>query len=454
MFNERYAVSEVSTMGHDHVVFGATDRKGGGQQVLLRVMMPPVLHHAPTVERFKKRVQEARKASPLRSRPSIDAGESKDGTLYFVCKRPPGHPLEQHVAMHADGRLAWVPGKKLLQSLVEVLKAAHDRNVVHGGLALDSFWIEEPRGAGPVAYLVDLGAGFGEAGGTTGDPRTDVQLLGALACFVLTGGPMTRGRSWAANLAIPREAKLLLERMSADDAAERPQPMAELKRELAGLPDVVIEDSGPEPPAEAREEAEAEPLMPPAAAVIPEPLPADDRYPIADIAASGVAFTAAAQASAEPMPVTPEVEHEPPLVEIPPSPPIEGTLLLSRDDLAKLHYWKGQPPASLSEPEPAPAAVEQTICLPAVPESTVRFSQDDLRRMRGEDVVPPPDVESEERTEVFDPRALRDLRGEVEQPERPPVAEEPLSREGQSERLTVDMIRALRAELARRDRSG
>lgn len=435
-------------MGHDHVVFGATDRKGGGQQVLLRVMMPPVLHDAPTVERFKKRVQEARKASPLRSRPSIDAGESKDGTLYFVCKRPPGHPLEQHVATHADGRLAWAAGKKLLQSLVEVLKAAHDRNVVHGGLELDSFWIEEPRGAGPVAYLVDLGAGFGEAGGTTGDPRTDVQLLGGLACFVLTGAPMTRARSWAANLAIPREAKLLLERMSAGDAAERPQTMAEIKRELAGLPDVVIDESGPEPPAE-----DAEPLMPPAAAVTPQTVPTEnDRYPVADVAASGVPFTAAALASPAPMPVTAvEVEHEPPLVEIPPAPPIEGTVLLSRDELAKLHYWKGQPPASLSEPEPVHVEVEQTIRLPAVPESTVRFSQEDLRRMRGEDVVPPADVRIEERTAVLDPNALRELRGEVE---RPPLAEEPRPREGQAERLTVEMVRALRAELARRGRSG
>lgn len=433
-------------MGHGHVVFGATDRKGGGQQVLLRVMIPPVLHDAPTVERFKKRVQEARKASPLRSRPSIDAGESKDGTLYFVCKRPPGQPLEQYVATHADGRLSWGAGKRLLLSLVEVLKAAHDRNVVHGGLELDSFWIEEPRGAGPVAYLVDLGAGLGEAGGTNGDPRIDVQMLGGLACFVLTGA-MARGGSWAANLAIPREAKLLLERMSAGDAAERPQMLAEIKRELAGLPDVVIDESGREPAAE-----EAEQLMPPAAGSNLQPLPAEeDRYPIADVAASGVAFTAADLASPSAVPVTAaEVEHEPPLVEIPPSPPIEGTMLLSRDDLAKLYDWTGQPPASRAEVGAVHVAVEQTIRLPAVPEATVRFSQEDLRRMRGEEVGPPADVRVEERTAVLDSNALRELRGEVERAERPSVVEEPQSREGQGERLTVEMIRALRAELARR----
>ena len=278
-FNHRYSVSEVLSVGRSHVVFGATDRKGAGQ-VLLRLMRPSVLRHPPTVERFKKRVQDARRASSLRARPSIDAGEGKDGKLYLVCKRPPGRSLRQYVAEHEHGRLPWPVVKRLLQSFIEVLKAAHDRRIVHGGLMPDSFWIEEVEGSRPVAYVIDLGANpevlreedAAEAVRTTAltadmeftapetitgasyDQRTDVYLLGLIAYFMLTGRPPFRGKNHFQVASeqvqrpvpsvreevpgIPEEAEGLLGRMLAKDASERPQTMAKLERELAGVPEV------------------------------------------------------------------------------------------------------------------------------------------------------------------------------------------------------------------------
>lgn len=281
VFHQRYAVTELLSAGRCHVVYGATDRKGAGQ-VLLRVMRPTLLKDRPTLARFEQRVQAARRASSLRARPSIDAGEARDGKLFLVCKRPPGRSLRQYVAEHEHGRLPWPVAEALLRSLVEVLAAAHDRRIVHGGMMPDSFWLEEADGAAPVAYVVDLGAnpevrldgGAGEESRTTAltadmefsapetirsntyDPRTDVYLLGLIAWFMLTGAPPFQGKnhyqvaSMQLQQALPQlrgvvpgiseEVEALIERMLAKDPAARPQTMGEVGRELAAVGEVGV----------------------------------------------------------------------------------------------------------------------------------------------------------------------------------------------------------------------
>lgn len=281
VFQQRYSVTELLTVGRSHVVFAATDRKGAGQ-VLLRVMRPSLLHDPPTVARFEQRVQSARRASSLRARPSIDAGVGKDGKLYLVCKRPPGRSLQHLVAEREHGRLSWPIAKQVLQSLVEVLAAAHDRRIVHGGMTPDSFWIEEPEGTGPVAYVVDLGANpevrlddeAAEPVRTTAltadmeftapetithatyDPRTDVYLLGLLAYFMLAGRPPFSGSNQfqVASLqlqhavpplhavvpGVPEGVEALIGSMLAKEPAQRLQTMGEVGRALMGVSELIV----------------------------------------------------------------------------------------------------------------------------------------------------------------------------------------------------------------------
>jgi len=276
VFNQRYAVSELLSAGRCHVVYGATDRKGAGQ-VLLRLMRPSLIRDRATVARFEQRVQAARRASSLRARPSIDAGEARDGKLFVVCKRPPGRSLRQYVEEHAHGRLPWPLADALLRSLAEVLAAAHDRRIVHGGMMPDSFWLEEAEGALPVAYVVDLGANpevrldgeVAEGSRTTAmtadmefaapesiksgvyDPRTDVYLLGLIAWFMLTGAPPFRGKNHyqVASLqvqqpvpplrgvvpGIAEEVEGLIGRMLAKEPGARPQTMGEVRGELEAV---------------------------------------------------------------------------------------------------------------------------------------------------------------------------------------------------------------------------
>lgn len=394
-FNQRYAVSEILTVGRSHVVFGATDRKGAGL-VLLRVMRPSLLHDPPTVERFKQRVQNARRASSLRARPSIDAGEAKDGKLFLVCKRPAGRSLRQYVLEHEARRLPWPVAKKLLLGLVEVLSAAHDRRLVHGGMMPDSFWIEEPEGSEPVAYVVDLGANSEvrledetvvplrttaltadmeftapeTIESATYDPRTDVYLLGLIAYFMLAGRPPFSGKNQfqVASLqlqqavpplrgvvpGVPEGVEALVGRMLAKSAAERPQTMKEVGRELVGLSELTM--------AEARGHAVAQ-FVPPV-----EPLPSWSFVG----AVPSLGRPEIAQTVAPPSVVGPSLMHS----ALPRPPHLEPVVTLAASEvMERLHRPREPKPTEVLHAHPTAPSVE---CPPvAVPGSRGGASTDD-----------------------------------------------------------------------------
>lgn len=162
--------------------------------------------------------------------------------------------------------------------MIDVLKAAHVRRIVHGAMTPDSFWIEERDGSPLLPHLVDLGAnqalgledGNAEPVGTAAlvadmeftapetiargcsDQRTDIYHLGLLTYFMLVGRPPFHGdnqflvsvqqtRELAPAIRsivpeLPEAVEALVASMLAKDPAARPQTLTKVERALVSIP--------------------------------------------------------------------------------------------------------------------------------------------------------------------------------------------------------------------------
>ncbi|MCH9686222.1 MAG: protein kinase [Deltaproteobacteria bacterium] len=217
VFLDRFAVSTIEQAGPYQAVFGAFDRQTDAH-VLLRILLPPHAYQDEIWERFGRRIRAARRVRHPNVRRPHDSGESHDGTLFVVCRRPGGLPMPQWLAGQPDGRVPWSHARLLLLQLASALQFAHARGVVHGTLRPEDCWVD--AGVSPAhVHVLGLGACLGPAphereaaelvttvmhhdvefaapeaaGGGLGDRRSDVYRLGLVAYYLLAGQAPYRG---------------------------------------------------------------------------------------------------------------------------------------------------------------------------------------------------------------------------------------------------------------------
>ncbi len=215
----RFEVSTLEQAGPHDVVFGARDRETG-EWVLLRLLLPSQAYHDDTWSRFDRRIRAARRVRhPNIVRPR-QSGESYDGCLFVVCRRPKGQPMSRWLAGLPQGRVPWSDARLLLLQLASGLQTAHARGVIHGNLRPSNCWIDTTT-ARPHIDVLGLGTCLGPdvhervrmdsittimihdveyvapeaSGGGMGDERSDIYRLGLVAYTMLAGHPPFHGEN-------------------------------------------------------------------------------------------------------------------------------------------------------------------------------------------------------------------------------------------------------------------
>lgn len=197
---ERYEV--VASLGRGSVgnVFRAYDREGG-LDVAIKVLRAEFMGDDRLRRRFRREAAVLRALTERSIVRLLDFELDPNGQVFLVTEYVEGRTLAEHIL---DAPLAVSDATRLVHSMTDALRAAHDHGVLHGDLKpANVLWAKEPRlidfGASKILGLDRLTA-TGEVAGTpaymapevlTGrgevDGRIDVYGLGVCLYESLSG---------------------------------------------------------------------------------------------------------------------------------------------------------------------------------------------------------------------------------------------------------------------------
>ncbi|HLU39120.1 MAG TPA: serine/threonine-protein kinase, partial [Planctomycetota bacterium] len=223
----RYRIIQPLGKGGMGVVYLAEQCEPVRRQVALKV-----IRAGTGTDQVLARFALERRALAVMSHPNIarvfEAGETSDGTPYFVMEYVPGVPIDEYCDR---ARLSLADRLILLQQVCAGVQHAHQKGVIHRDLTAKNVLVCEEEGR-PVPKIIDFGLARAtdlelvqqsmctEAGIVVGTPeymspeqiapeadidaRTDVYSLGVLGYLLLTGAlPFAvpdRRRGWFVEL--------------------------------------------------------------------------------------------------------------------------------------------------------------------------------------------------------------------------------------------------------------
>lgn len=239
----------VASVGRDRIGVGYVgEHVASGRRALIKVLRPEGAGSPAVIQRF---FAGARAAAALHH-PGVaaihDFGFTEDELAYVVTELLDGESLADLLRRGARPSLPVALG--VLRQVAAALGAAHDRGLVHGGLAASSVLLV--GGEPSTVKLLDLGvARLGPDGGAPADPRDDLYALGCLGFEVLAGRPpFVAGSAYElaeAHLSalppdvrehaaeVPAEVAALVDRLLAKDRAVRFQTAHDLAAALDEL---------------------------------------------------------------------------------------------------------------------------------------------------------------------------------------------------------------------------
>ncbi|NKB88414.1 MAG: protein kinase [Acidobacteria bacterium] len=235
-------------------------------------LLPPGREGAIELARFEREVQATSQLTHPNTVAIYDYGHTPDGLFYYAMEYLPGLQLAELVTQH--GALPAGRAVRLLLQVTSSLAEAHDAGLVHRDVKPANVILCERGGLADFAKVVDFGivkgmaddpeSGVTREGVFAGTPeyaspeqirgrevdgRSDVYSLGALAYYLLSGGPPFTGSTpldvCRAHLSdapapfadrgvsgVPEELEMIVMRCLAKDPEQRFQTMLQLRRAL------------------------------------------------------------------------------------------------------------------------------------------------------------------------------------------------------------------------------
>ena len=246
-------------------------------------LLPPQSAGEQSLRRFEREAQMTARLANPHTVSIYDFGRTPEGAFYYVMEYLDGVDLERLV--REEGALP--PGRvvSILRQVCEALAEAHGIGLVHRDIKPANILLSELGGVADFAKVVDFGlvrdVNESDAArltrddvfagtlhymapetirdGRASDPRTDLYALGAVAYFLLTGGPVFDGRpieviqhhlqtapeppSARLGRALPRKLERVVLDCLEKDASGRPESAEDLSRRLAACDDVAPWDA-------------------------------------------------------------------------------------------------------------------------------------------------------------------------------------------------------------------
>lgn len=268
-FADRYEVKEILGQGGMGTVFKAVDRELG-EVIAIKTLKQDFLKDDPTaLERFKSEIRLARKISHRNVVRTHDIGE-RDGLYFITMEYVEGTSLKQLI--RSRGKLPIAVVLSVGKQLARALEIAHEQGIVHRDIKPQNM-VVEPDG---VLKVMDFGiarlvsrpqeSGVTQAGAIIGTPeymapeqvtgepvdhRADLYAMGAVLYECVTGRtPLTAETPYqmiarlledepaaprSYNAEVPVELEVLILRLLAKKADQRPQSAVEVHDRLAAI---------------------------------------------------------------------------------------------------------------------------------------------------------------------------------------------------------------------------
>jgi serine/threonine-protein kinase len=126
----RWTLTDVLGVGGTAGVYAATHRNGA--RVAIKVLHPELSRNARLRRRFLAEGYAANRVAHPGAVVVLDEAEEADGTAFLVMELLQGQSLDR--LLSARGKLPWREVAELTIGILDVLAAAHDRNVLHRDL--------------------------------------------------------------------------------------------------------------------------------------------------------------------------------------------------------------------------------------------------------------------------------------------------------------------------------
>lgn len=268
-FANRYEVKEILGQGGMGTVFKAVDRELG-EVIAIKTLKQDFLKEDPTaLERFKSEIRLARKISHRNVVRTHDIGE-RDGVYFITMEYVEGASLKQLI--RSRGKLPIAVALSVGKQLARALEIAHEQGIIHRDIKPQNM-VVEPDG---VLKVMDFGiarlasrpqeSGVTQAGAIIGTPeymapeqvtgepvdhRVDLYAMGAVLYECVTGRTPHSAetpyqliaklledepdspRSY--NAEVPVELEVLILRLLAKKADQRPQTALEVHDRLVAI---------------------------------------------------------------------------------------------------------------------------------------------------------------------------------------------------------------------------
>ncbi len=372
VFADRYLLQSRLGKGGMAIVYKAADRNLG-REVAIKVLRRDVAGDPVAAKRL---IREARAAAALHH-PNIitvhDVGEF-NGTVYVVMEILTGKPLAD--VLESDGAIGIERALTICEQLCAALSVAHSQGIVHRDIKPENLFLIEHGGGDFVkvldfsiaklptemvtAALTRAGSVFGtphymapeQVEGKSVGPHADLYAVGAVLYELITGDPPFDGPSVidillkhvkspaptlaAQGIKAPAGLDLLITRLLAKKAADRPASASVVRDELAKIATELRHesdahgDSKPQYPPQVP--PQVPPQLPPQAPAAPEPA-APVKPPIHFRPPSAGMHPAVAQPAAAPqLPVIPPAQANTAPTEARPAhnPPVGAPMLGKR----------------------------------------------------------------------------------------------------------------------------
>jgi eukaryotic-like serine/threonine-protein kinase len=242
---------------------------------VVKLIKPSKADDAAVLARFEREVQATARLTHWNTIEVYDYGHADDGTFYYVMELLPGLSLEDMVEQY--GPLPPERAIHFLRQACKALREAHAKGLIHRDIKPANVFAAERGGVYDLAKLLDFGlvreqvrtegeAKLTQQGSFSGSPlymcpeqvtayekldaRSDIYSLGAVAYFLLTGGPPFEGEDvWEViaahrrdpvkppaevNAAVPPDLDSIVIRCLAKLPANRFQDVESLDAALAG----------------------------------------------------------------------------------------------------------------------------------------------------------------------------------------------------------------------------
>jgi serine/threonine-protein kinase len=268
-FAGRYEVKEILGQGGMGTVFKAVDRELG-EVIAIKTLKQDFLEQDPTaLERFKSEIRLARKISHRNVVRTHDLGE-RDGFYFITMEYVEGTSLKQLIK--ARGRLPIAVALSVGKQLARALEVAHEQGIIHRDIKPQNM-VVEPDG---VLKVMDFGiarlasrpqeSGVTQAGAIIGTPeymapeqvtgepvdhRVDLYAMGAVLYECVTGRtPLMAETPYQLiaklledepdspsvyNAEVPVDLEVLILRLLAKKAEQRPQTALEVYERLVAI---------------------------------------------------------------------------------------------------------------------------------------------------------------------------------------------------------------------------